>query len=73
MEQQKFKPAFPPCRDRMAAQLEKEGYECIEMYTQHGQRCWVYQRDPWDAEVVIRLGEYNPKFGDYCQTGDVAA
>lgn len=67
------KAAFPPCRDRIARLLEGQGYECLEYYVSRGQQCWVYQRDPWEAQVIIAVGDRNDKFADYCQTGNTEA
>jgi hypothetical protein len=59
-----------PCPDKMAPVLEKMGYCCIEMYWQHAQTCYVFERDPWESQIVLRVGEFNNKFSDYCETGN---
>jgi hypothetical protein len=58
------------CPDKMAPVLKKMGYCCIEIYWQHGQACYVFERDPWEAQVVLRVGQYNGRFAEYCETGN---
>lgn len=66
-------PAFPPCRDRLASYLETEGYQAIEYYVSRGQKCWVYQRDLWEAEVIVAVGQRNDRYEEYCLSGNVEA
>lgn len=61
------------CNDKFAEVLRQMDYQCYEKYYQHGQWCYVFQRDPWEAQIVIRTGKFNDKFEQYCQVGDVAA
>jgi hypothetical protein len=60
-----------PCNDKFAPVLRAMGYECYEIYFKHGQKCYVFQRDPWEAEIVIRTGQYSDRYADYCQTGNI--
>lgn len=60
------------CNHPIAQDLYKKGYECHEIYYEHGQKCYKFTRDPWEKlDIVIRLGEYSTKFVDYCADGNV--
>jgi len=59
------------CPDPFSILLKKEGYICYEKYYHQGQWCYVFQRDPWDNEIVIRIGLSNQKFNEYCASGNV--
>ena len=59
------------CPDRMAPVLEKMGYCCIEIYWQHAQTCYVFERDPWESQIVVRVGQFSDTYIDYCQTGNI--
>ena len=54
--------------------LEVGNFTCEEIRYQGGQRQYVFKRDPWDGfEVIIAVGDFNDKFNEYCETGDVAS
>jgi hypothetical protein len=59
------------CPDKMAPVLEKMGYCCIEIYRQHCQICYVFERDPWESQIAIRIGQFSDTYADYCQTGNI--
>jgi hypothetical protein len=59
-----------PCNDKFAPVLRAMGYECYQHYFQHNQKCYVFQRDPWEAEIVIRSGQFDDGWHDYCASGN---
>ena len=42
------------CPDRLATVLNGMGYFCVSSHRQDCHTDYVFQRDPWEAEIVIR-------------------
>ena len=59
------------CPDPFAQVLEKLGYFCNWIEYRNGQSCYLFERDPWESEIVIRVGTHNQGFSDYCQSGNI--
>lgn len=58
------------CPDPIAQVLEAMGYCCNTIECRNGQSCYLFERDPWEAQISVRLGTHNQGYSDYCQAGD---
>ena len=58
------------CPDKIAPVLEKMGYCCVSIEYRNAQECFVFERDPWESQIVVRVGQYSNGYSDYCETGN---
>jgi hypothetical protein len=42
------------CPDRLATVFNGMGYFCVSSYNEDAHTHYVFQRDPWESEIVIR-------------------
>ena len=59
------------CPDPIAQVLEKLGYFCNSIEYRNDQSCYLFERDPWEAQISVRVGTHNQGFNDYCRDGNI--